>query len=186
MIYHNPITIKTYMIPAKSNGELLIWLRSLQWRLNERDCASNNCHLDCLLNCLFRRRSIHQSPATLAFVSGIHRWEENSPPKGPVTRKMFPFDDVTMVSFGNPRGMQNLWKLVVFITSNFRKSLFLSIMPSICSFGFIRALKRKLESMKSSQPRKDGISEFWIEPIHVFILAWLRARYHNISKKWTA
>ena len=25
---------------------------------------------------------------------GIHRWLVNSPPKGPVTRKMFPFDDV--------------------------------------------------------------------------------------------
>ena len=27
---------------------------------------------------------------------GIHRWPENSPHKGPVTRKMFPFDDVIM------------------------------------------------------------------------------------------
>ena len=30
----------------------------------------------------------------LAFVMGIHRWPVNSPHKGPVTRKMFPFDDV--------------------------------------------------------------------------------------------
>ena len=36
----------------------------------------------------------HQSPASLAFVWGIHRWPVNSPHKGPVTRKMFPFDDV--------------------------------------------------------------------------------------------
>ena len=28
---------------------------------------------------------------------GIHRWPVNSPHKGPATRKMFPFDDVTMV-----------------------------------------------------------------------------------------
>ena len=27
---------------------------------------------------------------------GIHRWPVNSPHKGPVTRKMFPFDDVIM------------------------------------------------------------------------------------------
>ena len=27
---------------------------------------------------------------------GIHRWTVNSPHKGPVTRKMFPFDDVIM------------------------------------------------------------------------------------------
>ena len=38
----------------------------------------------------------HQSPASLAFVRGIHRWPGNSPRKGPVTRKMFPFDDVIM------------------------------------------------------------------------------------------
>ena len=36
----------------------------------------------------------HQSSASLAFVWGIHRWPVNSPHKWPVTRKMFPFDDV--------------------------------------------------------------------------------------------
>ena len=36
----------------------------------------------------------HQSSTSLAFVRGIHRWPVNSPHKGPVTRKMFPFDDV--------------------------------------------------------------------------------------------
>ena len=34
---------------------------------------------------------------SLAFVRGIHRWPVNSPHKGPVTRKMFPFDDVIMI-----------------------------------------------------------------------------------------
>ena len=42
----------------------------------------------------------HQSSLSLAFVRGIHRWPVNSPHKGPVTQKMFPFDDVTMVSGG--------------------------------------------------------------------------------------
>ena len=41
----------------------------------------------------------HQSTASLAFVWGIHRWPVNSPHKGPVTRKMFPFDDVIMTNF---------------------------------------------------------------------------------------
>ena len=40
--------------------------------------------------------SPHQSSATQAFVRRIHRWPVNSPHKGPVTRKMFPFDDVSM------------------------------------------------------------------------------------------
>ena len=38
----------------------------------------------------------HQSSASLAFVQGIHRGPVNSPDKWPVTRKMFPFDDVIM------------------------------------------------------------------------------------------
>ena len=38
----------------------------------------------------------YQSSASLAFVRGIHRWPVNSPHKWPVTRKMFPFDDVIM------------------------------------------------------------------------------------------
>ena len=40
----------------------------------------------------------HQSSASLAFVRGIHRGPANSPHKWPVTRKMFPFDDVIMSS----------------------------------------------------------------------------------------
>ena len=39
----------------------------------------------------------HQSSVSLAFVWGIHRGPVNSPHKWPVTRKMFPFDDVIMV-----------------------------------------------------------------------------------------
>ena len=38
----------------------------------------------------------HQSSASLAFVWGIHRGPVNSPHKWPVTRKMFPFDDIIM------------------------------------------------------------------------------------------
>ena len=39
----------------------------------------------------------HQSSASLAFVWGIHRGPVNSSHKWPVTRKMFPFDDVIMI-----------------------------------------------------------------------------------------
>ena len=42
----------------------------------------------------------HQSSASLAFVQGIHRSPVNSPHKGPVTQKMFPFDDVIMQGHG--------------------------------------------------------------------------------------
>ena len=39
---------------------------------------------------------IHQSSASQAFVREIHRGPVNFPHKWPVTRKMFPFDDVIM------------------------------------------------------------------------------------------
>ena len=41
-------------------------------------------------------QSKHQSSASLAFVWGSHRGPVNFPHKWPVTRKMFPFDDVIM------------------------------------------------------------------------------------------
>ena len=44
------------------------------------------------IQCVDQR--IHQSSASLAFERGIHWWPVNSPHKGPVTRKMLPFDDV--------------------------------------------------------------------------------------------
>ena len=47
----------------------------------------------------------HQSSASLALVRGIHRSPVNSPHKAPVTRQMFPFDDVIM----NKRTL--LWRL---------------------------------------------------------------------------
>ena len=40
---------------------------------------------------------IHKSPTSLAFVQGIHRGPVNSRHKWPVTKKMFPFDDIIMI-----------------------------------------------------------------------------------------
>ena len=40
-----------------------------------------------------------QSSMSLAFVWGLHRWPVNSPHKGPVTQKMFPFDDIMMMTW---------------------------------------------------------------------------------------
>ena len=62
----------------------------------------------------------HQSSASLAFVLGIQR----SPPhKWPVTRKMFPFDDV-VVSSGKGTGNTNQYtqhkRNVVFLVRGFR------------------------------------------------------------------
>ena len=77
----------------------------------------------------------HQSSVSLAFVRGIHRGPVNSPHKWPVTRKMFPFDDVIMwgklptiqaaacwmtegwVLGSSPTPMQQCWEHVLCIHS---------------------------------------------------------------------
>ena len=71
-------------------AEFFYHIKPLQWRHNGRDGVSNHQRLDCLL------KEKNQNSALLAFVRGIHRWPVDSLHKGPVTRKMFPFDDVIM------------------------------------------------------------------------------------------
>ena len=41
----------------------------------------------------------HHSSGSQVFARGIHRWPMNSPHKGPVMRKRFPFDDVIIANF---------------------------------------------------------------------------------------
>ena len=96
--------------------------KTLRWCHNEPVGISNHQPYDCLPNRSFRRRSKKTSKlrvtglcvgnssvtsefpaqmaskASLAFVWGIHQWSVNSPHKWPATRKMFPFDDVIMLS----------------------------------------------------------------------------------------
>ena len=73
--------------------------KSLQWRHNERDGVPNLRRLDCILNRLFRRRSKKTSNLRITVLC-----EGNSPATGdfpaqkPVTRKMFPSNDIIMSS----------------------------------------------------------------------------------------
>ena len=54
----------------------------------------------------------YQSSASLAFVQGSHRWPVNSPYKWPVTRKMFPFDDVIVtVLIRCSRCLTKMWPI---------------------------------------------------------------------------
>ena len=63
----------------------------------------------------------HQSSLSLAFVRGIHRWPMNSPHKGPVTRKLFLFDDVIMtLKDFPPDPAGNKTALVKVVTSSIR------------------------------------------------------------------
>ena len=75
---------------------------SLHWRHNDHDGVSNHQSHGCLLNRLFRRRSkITSKLRVTGLCVGNSPGPVNSPHKGPVTRKMFPFDDVIM--WGKPR-----------------------------------------------------------------------------------
>ena len=70
---------------------------TLHWRHNDHDSVSNHQPHGCLLNRLFRRRSKETSKLRVTGLCvGNSPGPVNSPHKGPVTRKMFPFDDVIM------------------------------------------------------------------------------------------
>ena len=76
-----------------------IW-RTLQWRHNDCYGISNHQPHGCLLNRLFRRRSKEKIKAPRHWpLCGEFTGPVNSPHKGPVTQKMFPFDDVIMRIF---------------------------------------------------------------------------------------
>ena len=79
-----------------------IWFvpHALQWRRNERDgvkSPASRLFTQPFIQGADQRK--HQSSVSLAFVRGIHRWSVNSPHKGPVTRKIFSFDDVIVWFF---------------------------------------------------------------------------------------
>ena len=69
----------------------------LQWHKNGRDGVSKHQLHDCLLSRLFRRRSKNISKLRVTGLCvGNSPMTDEFPHKGPVTRKMFPFDDVIM------------------------------------------------------------------------------------------
>ena len=81
---------------AQQNCVHKLW-DTLQWRHNGRDGVSNRQPRDCLLKRLFRCRSKKTSKLRVTgLCEGNSPGPVNSPHKGPVTRKMFPFDDVIM------------------------------------------------------------------------------------------
>ena len=90
------VVYKTVAILSRPNCLKTFWPKqkghfagALQWRHNKRDFVSNHQPHDCLLKSLFGRRSKKTSKLR---VTGL----VNSPHKGPVTRKMFPFEDAIM------------------------------------------------------------------------------------------
>ena len=91
----------------------------------------------------------HQSSASLAFVRAIHRWPVNSPHKGPVTRKMFLFDDVIMKIRHNEtvcifNGIYGVWnkavavkisRLIIVYSQQFPVHIFSIIFSAVESYS---------------------------------------------------
>ena len=70
---------------------------TLQWWHNERNGVSNRQHHDCLFDRLFRHKSKKTSKLRVTGLCvGNSPVTGEFPHKGPVTRKMCPFDDVIM------------------------------------------------------------------------------------------
>ena len=104
----------------------------------------------------------YQSSASLAFLRGIHRWLVNSPHKWPVTRKMFPFDDVimdyrflwhlyTIYGFCSTKGSTKGKSKVTFSKSNFK--------VKIISFPQLPDFRTYIWETKYKRPR-------YIESVH--------------------
>ena len=86
-----------------------IWSTLIRWRYHTKwdiisvtsqwaPCASQISSIASVFSavCSSAHEKQHQSSALLTFVREIHRWPVDSLHKGPVTRKMLPFDDVIM------------------------------------------------------------------------------------------
>ena len=72
-----------------------------RWRHNESDGVSNHQLHDCLLNRLFTRKSKKKSKLRVTVLCARNSPVTSEfPHKGPVTRKIFPFDDVIMGCHG--------------------------------------------------------------------------------------
>ena len=78
-------------------------LKPVQCRQNERDSVSNLRHLDCLFHSLSRHFGWRHHAMPISYQQDfrelvlMYRGPVNSPHKWPVTRKIFPFDDVIMM-----------------------------------------------------------------------------------------
>ena len=152
------------------------WFNPLRWRHTWRDGASNHQPPDCLLNRLFRRRSKKTSKLRVTgLCAGNSPGPVNSPHKWPVTRKMFPFDDVIM-----PRGL-------LFISGWSWFSLTMGMLRVV--FEIIVGAAQNLPLLRQYYRLKNGIlvihavhrgTVVGVSEITKYILFWCRHRYLGV------
>ena len=117
-----------------------------------------------------------QSSASLAFVRGIHRRPVNSAHKGPVTRKMIPFDDV-IVWYQNPLhiGQHIPWSVHSFAVRSFAVVRYLFTVDSLTLFwhthGYCFTAKKKVYP----------VGKLDMKPMSIRILIWWRHQMETFS-----
>ena len=155
----------------------MIRKNALLWRHNGRGSVSNhqphNCYSTVYSDADQRK---HQCSASLASVRGIHRGPVNSPHKWPVTRKMYPFDDVIMgniterggIALGTPTPVL-LWrpttkaaKKPCFLIQPF--ALFWSRWQKADSCRINHLIKNEMKSRTLQQPHIS--KQIWEEILH--------------------
>ena len=109
-----------------------------------------------------------RSSASLAFVRGIHRWPVNFPHKGPVTRKMLPFDDVILQTLSELR-----WRRVACRCN-------LEIVPDNFAATSVTGFAGKTYITGCTHLSRCFIS-FWC---HVIMLCWLRWVLFETTLRW--
>ena len=149
----------TFALPSPGNGRITLtrfWsqmpcllLYALHWHHYDHDGVSNHQPHCCLLNRLFRRRSKKTSKLRVTgLCEGNSPGPVNSPHKGPVTRKMFPFDDVIMEEPSAATSTSDA-KCAVYL---------LQVKRNKCSFANTQGWQRKRHSSKkTSKPRVTGL-----------------------------
>ena len=118
----------------------------------------------------------HQSSASLAFVRGIHRRPLNSPHKWPVTRKMYPFDDVIMCKIGRCLFVWP-WISILCVRTNVKYSFKMHKRISISSKYHITYLQYPYRYTKSYSLLLNGT--LWCKPSWLY---GINAIYENIVR----
>ena len=105
----------------------------------------------------------HQSSALLALVRGIHRWPVNSPHKGPVKRKMYPFNDVIMADKPSHKdcstrmiGISRYKNVDVSFTSTQNIAL-IFLTGTLINLTQVKNTKKKLRIIRKSKSTRDVI-----------------------------
>ena len=107
----SPFCMKIITCQSKGFRYFKRWdIVTLHWRHNDHGGISNHQPHGCLLNRLFRRRSKKTSKLRVTgLCAGKSPGPVNSPHKGPVTRKMVPFDSI----------MKIMWATEIFLVAYF-------------------------------------------------------------------